>query len=91
MGLPKKDDISRDKTILMTSLRTYEASAVSRLGLHYTYSPPPIERSLCTLPGTRSHLSRQLFEILDSLSFPVSYCINNASASGKRSSIYLKA
>jgi hypothetical protein len=29
MGLPKKDDISREKTILMTSLRTHRASAVS--------------------------------------------------------------
>ncbi len=29
MGPPKKDDISREKTILMTSLRIYRASAVS--------------------------------------------------------------
>jgi hypothetical protein len=40
MGPPKKDDISREKTILMTSLRTYRASAVISPGLHYTYSPP---------------------------------------------------
>ncbi len=79
MGPPKNDDISREKTILMTSLRTDRASAVNRPGLHDTFSPLPIERSLCTLPGTRSHLSRQLFEIWDSLPFPVSYCINNAS------------
>ena len=41
MSPPKKDDISRDKTILMTSLRIYRASAVSSRGLHYTYRPPP--------------------------------------------------
>jgi hypothetical protein len=34
MGPPKKDDISREKTILMTSLRIYRASAVSSLRLH---------------------------------------------------------
>jgi hypothetical protein len=51
MGPPKKDDISREKTILMTTLRIYRASAVSSLRIHYTYapSPPPIERSLYTL------------------------------------------
>jgi len=52
MGPPKKDDISREKTILMTSLRIYRASAVSSLRLHYNYAPlppPTIERSLCTL------------------------------------------
>ena len=53
MGPPKKEDISREKTILMTSLRIYRASAVSSLRLHYTYAPlrppPTIERSLCTL------------------------------------------
>ncbi len=32
----------------MSSLRTHRASAVSRPELHYTYSPPPIDRSLCT-------------------------------------------
>ena len=36
MGPPKKDDISSDKTILMTSLRIYRASAMSSLRLHYT-------------------------------------------------------
>ncbi len=41
MGPPKKDDISREKTILMTSLRAHRASAVSSPGLHYTYPPPP--------------------------------------------------
>ncbi len=52
MGPPKNDDISREKTILMTSLRIYRASAVSSLRLHYTYAPlppPTIEGSLCTL------------------------------------------
>ena len=64
MGPPIKDDISREKMILMTSLRTHRASAVSSPGLFYTYlSLPPcaIERSLCTLGGTRSLLSRELF------------------------------
>ncbi len=41
IGPPKKDDISRQKTILMTSLRTYRASAVRREGLHDTCPPPP--------------------------------------------------
>ena len=54
MGPPKKDDISREKTILMTSLRIYRASAMSSPGLHHTYPPlpppPTIERLLCTLP-----------------------------------------
>ncbi len=39
---PHKKDISREKTILMTSLQTHRASAVRREGLHYTCpSPPP--------------------------------------------------
>jgi hypothetical protein len=42
MGPPKKDDISREKMILMTSLRTHRAYAVSSQGLHYTYSPSPL-------------------------------------------------
>jgi hypothetical protein len=64
MGPPKKDDISREKTILMTSLQTHRALAVSspRTSLHLSTSPNAIERSLCTLPGTRSQLSRQLCE-----------------------------
>jgi hypothetical protein len=41
IGPPKKDDISREKGILVTSLRTYRASAVSSPGLHYTYPPLP--------------------------------------------------
>jgi hypothetical protein len=41
MGPPKKDDISREKTILMTSLRTQRASAVSSPGFHYTHPPLP--------------------------------------------------
>jgi hypothetical protein len=36
MGPPKKDDISREETILMTSLRTHRAFAVSSPRLHYT-------------------------------------------------------
>jgi hypothetical protein len=40
IGPPKKDDISREKTILMTSLRILLASAVRREGLPYTYQPP---------------------------------------------------
>jgi hypothetical protein len=48
MGPPIKDDISREKMILMTSLRTHRASAVSSPGLCYTFLPLPpcaIERS----------------------------------------------
>jgi hypothetical protein len=37
MGPPKKEDIRREKTILMTSLQTHRASAVSSPELHYTY------------------------------------------------------
>jgi hypothetical protein len=51
IGPPRKDDISIEKTILMTPLRTHWASAVSREGLYYTFPPPPTqrhERSLCT-------------------------------------------
>ena len=65
MGPPIKDDISREKTILMTSLRTHRASAVSSPGLCYTYlplNPCAIESSLCTLGGTRSQLGRELFK-----------------------------
>jgi hypothetical protein len=40
MSPPKKDDISREKTILMTSLRIFRASAVSSPGLHYTCLEP---------------------------------------------------
>ena len=40
IGPPKKDDISREKTILMTSVRILLASAVRREGLPYTYHPP---------------------------------------------------
>ncbi len=64
MGPPIKDDISREKTILMTSLRTHRASAVSSPGHCYTYlplTPCAIESSLCTLGGTRSQLGRELF------------------------------
>jgi hypothetical protein len=64
MGPPTKDDISRAKTILMTSLRTHRAYALSSPGLRYTNLPLPpcaIERSLCPLGGTRSQLSRELF------------------------------
>jgi hypothetical protein len=32
MGSPKNDDISREKTIPLTSLQTHRASAVSRPG-----------------------------------------------------------
>ncbi len=39
IGPPKKDDINREKAILMTSQRTNRASAVSSPGLHYTYPP----------------------------------------------------
>ncbi len=49
---PKKDDISREKTILMPSLRTHRSSAVSRDGLYYSYPPLPpstLKRSLCTI------------------------------------------
>jgi hypothetical protein len=55
MSLPIKDDISRETTILMRSLRTHRTSAVSSQGLYYNYPPLPplaIERSLYTLPGT---------------------------------------
>jgi hypothetical protein len=38
---PKKDDIGKEKTILVTSVRTQRASAVKREGLCYIYSPPP--------------------------------------------------
>jgi hypothetical protein len=64
MGPPKKEDTSREKTILMTSLQTHRGSAVSspRTSLHLSTSPHATERSLCTLPGTRPQLSRQLFE-----------------------------
>jgi hypothetical protein len=54
MGPPIKDDISRENMILMTSLRTHRASAVSSPGIAYTHLPLPpcaIERSLCTLRG----------------------------------------
>ncbi len=67
MGPPNNDDISRGKTILVTSLRTHRAFAVSRPELLNAYSPPPIDRSLCTLPA--SHLSRQIFEIFPFSSF----------------------
>jgi hypothetical protein len=49
---PKKDDISRKKTILMTSLRTHRSSAVRREGLFFSYPPLPpstLKRSLCTI------------------------------------------
>ncbi len=51
-GPPEKDDISRETTILMTSLRTHWTSAVRREGLYCTYPPLPpsaMERSLCTV------------------------------------------
>jgi hypothetical protein len=50
IGPPKKDDISREKAILMTSLRTYWASAVISLDFTTPSPPPPraIERSLGT-------------------------------------------
>jgi hypothetical protein len=44
IGPPKKDDINREKTILMTLLRTYRISAVRREGLHYAH--PPSEPAL---------------------------------------------
>ena len=40
IGPPKKDDISREKAIMMTSLRTYRTSAVRREGLHCKHPPP---------------------------------------------------
>ncbi len=46
MGRPKKDDISREKAIGMTSLGTNRASAVSSQGLHCTYPPPPSPRAI---------------------------------------------
>jgi hypothetical protein len=55
MGPPKKDDISREKTILMTSLRTHRASAVSSPGLNYTYPPPPPQRHLEVIVSTTRH------------------------------------
>ncbi len=64
MGPPKKDDISREKTILMMSLRTHRASAVSSSGFHYTNPPPPscaIERSLCTAQGPHHSLADNFF------------------------------
>jgi hypothetical protein len=42
MGPPKKEDISREKTILMTSLQTHRASDVSSPELHYTYQTLPM-------------------------------------------------
>jgi hypothetical protein len=60
MSPPIKDDISRETTILMTSLRTYRTSAVSSQGLYYTYPPSPpcaIESSLNTLPGTTVYIT----------------------------------
>ncbi len=64
MGPPKKEDISREKTILMTMLQTHRASAVSSPELHYTYQPLPMPlRGHCVhYQVTRSQLSRQLFE-----------------------------
>ena len=65
MGPPKKDDISREKTILMTSLRTHMASAVSSPGFHYTHPPPPpcaIERSLCTAQAPHHSLADNFFQ-----------------------------
>jgi hypothetical protein len=49
---PKKGDIGREKTILMTSVRTQRASAVRREGLYYIYPPQVMKRSLCTVPCT---------------------------------------
>ncbi len=40
---PKKNDICREKTVLMTSLRTHRSSAVRREGLYYSYPPPPTQ------------------------------------------------
>ncbi len=66
MGPPKKDVISREKTILMTSLQTHRTSAVSSPGtsLHLSSpSPPAPFRGHCVhYQGTTSQLSRQLFE-----------------------------
>ncbi len=70
MGPPKKDDISREKTILMTSLRTHRASAVSSPGFHYTHPPPPpcaIERSLCTAQAPHHSLADNFFKEGNSL------------------------
>ncbi len=64
MGPPKKDDIRREKTILMTSLRTHRASAVSSPGFHYTHPPPPpcaIERSVCTAQAPHHSLADNFF------------------------------
>jgi hypothetical protein len=44
IGLPKKDDISWEQMLLMTSLRTHRAFAMRRKGLPNTYPPPPIQR-----------------------------------------------
>jgi len=64
MGPPKKDDISREKTILMTSLRTHRTSAVRRDELYYTYPPLPpstIERSVCTISFCIHHILADFF------------------------------
>jgi hypothetical protein len=66
MSPPIKDDISRETTIFMTSLRTHGTSAVSSPGLYYNYPPLPLPlRGHCILylaPLFISQLSRQLFE-----------------------------
>ncbi len=56
MDPPKKDDISRENAILMTSLQTYRASAVSSPGLHYTYPPPSHPRHWEVIGYTKSFL-----------------------------------
>ncbi len=79
IGPPKNDDISKEKTILMTSLRTHKASAVSRPGLHYTYSPLPVIGHCvhCLEPDHILAYNFLRFWIL--YLFQFSYCINNAS------------
>ncbi len=68
MSTPIEDNISRETTFLITSLRTHKTSAVSSPGLHCTYLPPPPLAPLgghCVhylAPLFTSQLSRQLFK-----------------------------
>ncbi len=92
MGPPKNDDISREKTILMTSLRTHRASAVSRPGLHYIYSPLALigHCVLCLEPYHILADNFLIFGILYLFQFPiVMSCVRAEFSSGKKSSIYL--